>query len=809
MTLDHHQKTEALFHEVLALEPQEREAYLAEACEGDPKLFEEVNSLLAAHQKGSDFFEKPVWSTLIPTQRTDKTGLDALVPEEGLPLDRLGEGDFRLIRRLGEGGMGVVYLAVQESLGRLVAIKAMRAERLGSPEAQARFQREIEAISELRHPNIVTVFESGEEQGLRYFVMEYLPGDGLDRILRAARTKGEKISIPKLLGWIQGVASALDCAHQARILHRDVKPSNIVISPEGRPMLMDFGVARHMDLSTLTLTGSFRGTPNYASPEQVKASHGGIDGRTDIYSLGVTLYEAVTGQVPFQGETTEQVFKKILDEEPPPPRRLNPFISRDLETVILTAMDKEPAGRYASMADFAQDLKHLMQGEMILARPTGMVTRFWKRIRRNPVLSTASVVAVIAVVSLFLYVLWSYPQILKERDRAEMQREEALKAKTAAEREASKFQAINRFLESMLASADPSVAGREVKMVDLLKPAAEQIGVSFSEEPAVEAALRETMGKTFAGLGLLEEAESEMVQALKLYQSFDGDHHETTWAAMNSLANVYRMQDRLDEAESLYREIIERGSARFGEEHAMPLAALHNLGLVFKDRGKLDEAESTQRKVLEIRRRTQGAEDPDTLKSMNNLASVCWQQGKLDEAEAIHREVLQIKKRLFGEEHPSTLVTMNNLALTLKNLGRLDESETLMRKVMEAQARVLGPEHPDALAAVYNLGNLLYKAGKFSESEAVHRKALEARTRTLGAQHQASLASRQYVAILCWEQGKMVEAEALFKEVWALSKEALGEAHPNTLMVLNNLIALYEAWGKPEQAERHRKYRDQ
>ncbi len=373
------EELERLFHAALDLEPEERATFLETACSGIPGLKDRVEALLAADRRATDFLDRPAWS-----RPADTPPAEARAAEEaagpGLPFERLGA--FRLVRHLGEGGMGIVYEAVQEPLGRRVALKIIRPERVGSPETRARFWREAEAVAELRHPNIVTVFGAGEEQGVCYFAMELLEGRGLDEILRNAAVR-EKIPVAEMLRWFTEIAEALAHAHRAGIIHRDVKPSNILIAADGRAMLMDFGIARHDARASLTITGDFRGTPHYASPEQVRADRSAIDGRTDVYSLGVTLYEARVGRVPFEGETTEQVFMKILERDPIPPRRRNPSISRDQETVIGKAMERDRGRRYGSMAELAEDLRRLSAGEPVAARPPGRIRRSARWLRRH------------------------------------------------------------------------------------------------------------------------------------------------------------------------------------------------------------------------------------------------------------------------------------------------------------------------------------------------------------------------------------------------------------------------------------------
>lgn len=322
---------------------------------------------------------------------------DSVTAEDGLPFERLGE--FRLVRRLGTGGMGVVYLAIQESLGRAVALKVIRPELAASPTAAVRLRQEALAVARLRHPNLAAVHAQGEDRGARWIALELIPGRNLDEILAAARDGGEAVPPSALVRWAAEIASALACAHDAGLVHRDVKPSNIRVTPEGRAVLLDFGLARDLAASGPTLTGSFAGSPWYAAPEQISAGRGEIGPRTDVYALGVTLYEGLTGAVPFDDGTLDRLHHRILTEDPAPPRRRNPAVARDLEVVVLKAMEKDPAHRYASVRDLGDDLRAVLELRPVRAKPSGPLARGAKWARRNRAPALAIAAAALALLA--------------------------------------------------------------------------------------------------------------------------------------------------------------------------------------------------------------------------------------------------------------------------------------------------------------------------------------------------------------------------------------------------------------------------
>jgi tetratricopeptide (TPR) repeat protein len=345
-----------------------------------------------------------------PTEAAAPVEAGATAP----PIARLGS--YRLGRRLGAGGMGAVFLAQDESLGRPVAVKVLGPDLLGTGERSERFLREARAVARLRHPNVVEVYAAGEQDGFRYMAMEFVPGANLHDLISEATGRGTRLAVADVIRWGIEIARALQAAHDANIVHRDVKPSNIRITEDGRAVLLDFGLVLEADAATLTLSGGFRGSPQYASPEQVGVMGVPIDARTDGYSLGATLYEALTGVAPFRGETREQLFNHILTREPVAPRRLDPSISRDLETVVLAALEKDPARRYATAAALAADLEALRDGQPISARPPSAAGRVIRWARRQPVkaaLAATAVAGVLAAAVLGGFVAANLPKIRK------------------------------------------------------------------------------------------------------------------------------------------------------------------------------------------------------------------------------------------------------------------------------------------------------------------------------------------------------------------------------------------------------------
>jgi serine/threonine protein kinase len=716
-------------------------------------------------------------------------------------------GDFRILQEIGQGGMATVYEAEQVSLNRKVALKILPSHLTWSDQSVRKFYREAEAGGRQSHPGIVAIYAVGEHEGRHFIVQELVEGgytlaDKLNDLRKDQDLPlGYFRETAKL---IAKVADALQHAHASQVIHRDVKPSNILLTNDNEPKVTDFGLAKVEDALSLSRSGDLAGTPYYMSPEQAMSQRVEINHRTDIYSLGVTLYEMLTLKRPFEGKTSHEVLKKIVSIEPRDPRKVNRRVPQDLTVICLKAMEKDPNHRYQRMEELSEDLKRFLQGEVILARPAGFPARLWKRVKRNPVVSATSAAALLTLVVLVLYVLWSYPQILKERNRAveasyeaEQQREAALAAKAELEKEIENVKAINEFLKSIFSSPKPEENGKEIKVVEVLDRADERIIEAFSDQPENEASLRKTIGSTYLSLGLHESALFHFDTAHQICLGLMGEEHPETLDSMHDVASAFFAQGRYSEAEALHRQVLEARRRVLGEEHPSTFESMRSLAVVFSGQARHSEAEALHRQALEGQQRVLGEEHPDTLLNLSYLAKC-----EHSEAEALYHQVLEAQRRVLGEEHPHALACMNDLAWCFYRNGNYSEAEARYRQVLEAQRRVLGDEHPYTLKGMLSLAAVFVKQDKRSEAEALFRQSLEVQRRTLGEEHPATLNSMRNFGLMLRVRGNTrAEAEALFSRVVEVGSRVLGEEHPLTIMALSNLTRVYRNQGRLSEAE--------
>ena len=832
----------AVFREVADRSASAREEYYSQR-QVSAAVREEVESLLRFDRASENFL----------TGRVASAAETALRAGAGVA-EGARCGRYRLVRLMGRGGMGAVYEAEQESPRRIVALKVIKPG-LASEELARRFAQESQALGRLQHPGIAQIHESGAvdtEFGPQpYFAMEFIRGQPLDRY---AESQG--LDTRQRLELMARICEAVHHAHQRGIIHRDLKPGNILVDETGQPKILDFGVARVTNSDTRTTlqtdAGQLVGTLAYMSPEQVLADPLELDMRSDVYSLGVILYELLGRRLPYNthGQLHEAV-QVISQKDPPALGTLNRAYRGDIETIVGKALEKEKARRYGSAAALAADIQRYLNDEPIAARPPSTGYQLRKFARRHRALVAGVAAVFVVLVGGIVASTWQALRAdgagraaLAERDRAAaaehaagkerdralgagqaatternkalaaeaqaiQERNRAVAEKHRADDEAATAKAVSDFLQrDLLAQASANTqAGpdtkpdRDLKVRTALDRAAVRIASKFDKQPLVEAAIRQTIGNTYKDLGLYPEAQGQLEAARALRVKVQGEGHPDTLTAMNNLAAVYLDQGQYAQAEALHAQAFQIRRRVLGEEHPDTLTSMSDLALTYSREGKYAQAEALQAKVLEIQRRVIGEEHTDTLTSMNNLALTYYRQGKYAQAGPLQAKALEIQRRVLGEEHPDTLTSMNNLALVYLDEGKYVQAEALYAKVLEVQRRVLGEEHPNTLTGINNLALTYSREGKYAQAEALHAHVLEIQRRVQGEEHPNTLLSMANLAFVYFGEGKYAQAETLYTQVLEIRRRVLGEEHPSTLTTMSNLANVYREEGKYAEAE--------
>jgi tetratricopeptide (TPR) repeat protein len=788
---------EPLYHAALAKEPGERSSYLQAACADDPALREEVESLLAnADVQLASPVPRSELAKLWDQSAGNSTSPGMSRQAADVPPAVIGR--YRIIRPLGAGGMGVVYEAEQEQPRRTVALKVIKPG-LAGPVLLRRFEQESEALGRLQHPGIAQIHEAGTADigfgSQPYFAMEFIRGETLLRFAEA-----RQLSTRQRLEVMAKICDAIHHAHQRGIIHRDLKPSNILVDESGQPKVLDFGVARATDGDTQathqTDAGQILGTLAYMSPEQVLGDPLEVDTRSDVYALGMILYELLADRPPYKVSThLPEAVQTIREEDPAPLSSVSRAFRGDIETIVAKALEKDKSRRYGASAGMAEDIRRYLNDEPILARPPSATYQFRKFARRHRALMTGSAAVVAVLIAGIVATTLEAARVWR--------------AEQVALRESATAEAVNDFLQNdLLAQASAKVQAQpdikpdpDLKVRTALDRAAARIAGKFPTEPLVEAAIRQTIGHSYRDLGLFAKAQQQIERALELRQGTLGERHHDTLTSMQNLAELYTYQGKYAQAEPLFIHTLEVERRVLGEEHGDTLETADLLGQLYDDEGKFAQGEPLFTRDLEVRRRTLGEEHRDTLAAISNLATHFWRQGRYAQAEPLWTRALQLERQLLGDEHPDTLTGMSNVATLYQVQGRYAEAEPLFTKVQEGQRRVLGDEHPSTLNTTNNLAVNYGFQGKYAQAEPLFAKLVETQRRAQGAEHPDTLNAMSNLTMLHVYEGTYALAEPEFLKLLEVERRALGEDHPYTLVTMNNLALLYRYQGNYAQAE--------